>query len=132
MEAVDLNLDKLVAAVDELYPRAGSVVDGRIVRSHIPNTSSIDGYFKKQATLSGVRVVSMKDFGGPRSTFYAKNDFDRAERLAEGIAASKEINPLIVGFDREGPFIIEGAHRYVALWHLKAKAFPAVVVVGED
>lgn len=74
----------------------------------------------------------MSDLGGPRTVFYAADDFERSERLADAIRASGEINPLIIGVDKEGPFIIEGAHRYVALYYLKATAFPAVVVVGDD
>jgi hypothetical protein len=73
----------------------------------------------------------MADFGGPRSVFYATDDFERSERLARTIAVTEEINPLIVGVDAEGPFIIEGAHRFVALCYLKKKEFPAIVVVEE-
>jgi len=72
----------------------------------------------------------MSDLGDPKTVFYA--DFKRSERLAQAIGESEEINPLIIGFDEKGAFIIEGAHRYVALWYLKAKQFPAVVVVGQD
>jgi len=125
-------LTDLIEATDALYPSAGEFVDGLLVREHVPNLSSIDGYFADSETLRGVRVVPMSDFGGPRSVFYAKNDFDRSERLAEAIRESGEINPLIIGVDKDGPFIIEGAHRFVALHSLRAKTFPAVVVVGRD
>ena len=74
----------------------------------------------------------MEGFGGPNSVFYAADDFERSERLAEAIEASEEINPLIIGVDEKGPFIIEGAHRFVALLYLKKTAFPAVVVIGQD
>ena len=125
-------LEALIAATNVRYPVASNQVDGRHVRSHVPNTESIDGYFADQETLPGVRVVPISDLGGPRSVFYAADDFARSERLADAIQASEEINPLIIGVDEKGPFIIEGAHRFVALWHLKAKEFPAVVVVGSD
>lgn len=111
------------------YPKAGRYVDGLLVRDHVPNLSSIDGYFSDSETLRGVRVVPMSDFGGPRSVFYARDDFERSERLAEAIAESEEINPLIIGVDAEGPFILEGAHRFVALYYLKKRQFPAIVVV---
>jgi hypothetical protein len=126
------SLEALVATADARYPLAGAEVDGRRVRVHVPNTESIDGYFRDQETLGGVRAVPMADFGGPRTVFYAADDFARSERLARAIEHSGEINPLIVGFDDEGAFIIEGAHRYVALYELRARAFPALVVVGLD
>ena len=125
-------LASLIAKADARYPLAGTEIDGRRVRSRVPNTESIDGYFHEQATLPGIRVVPMADFGGPRTVFYAADDFVCSERLAAAIAASGEIAPLIIGFDDKGAFIIEGAHRYVALYELKAQALPALVVVGRD
>lgn len=125
-------LDALIKSTNALYPQAEAHVDGLFVRDHVPNLDSINGYFADSETLSGIRVVPMSDFGGPRSVFYAVDDFERSERLAELIERSGEINPLIIGVDEKGPFIIEGAHRFVALWNLKVRAFPAVVVVGRD
>ena len=125
-------LAALILATSLRYPPAGDVVDGLTVRQRVPNLDSIYGYFAKSKTLSGIRAVPMSDLGGPRSVFYAADDFARSERLADAIGASGEINPLIIGVDEKGPFIIEGAHRFVALWYLKVKEFPAVVVVGED
>lgn len=122
----------LVQATDVRYPKAGPTVDGYRVRDHVPNLSSIEGYFGESETLPGVRAVPMSDFGGPNTVFYAADDFDRSKRLADTISESKELNPLIIGVDAEGPFIIEGAHRFVALFYLGAKSFPAVVVVGFD
>lgn len=119
-----------VDAANARYPKAGRQVGGLHVRDHIPNLGSIYGTFCDQEELRGVRVVTMSDFGGPRSVFYAKDDFDRSERLAEIIAGSGEINPLIIGVESHGPFIIEGAHRFVALHLLKVKEFPAIVVVS--
>ena len=125
-------LSPLIASADARYPRAGTVVDGRLVRRDVPNLDSIDGYFADQEELPGIREVPVSDFGGQRSVFYASDDFRRSERLADAIAESGEIAPLIIGFDEKGPFIIEGAHRFVALYNLKARSFPAVVVVGTD
>ena len=119
-------------AANARYPEAGEYVDGLLVREHVPNLDSIDGYMSEQEKLPGIRVVPMSDFGKPSSVFYAADDFDRSARLAEAIERSGEINPLIIGVDEKGPFIIEGAHRFVALYALKAKEFPAVVVVGQD
>lgn len=122
----------IVELAEERYPRAGAVVDGLRVRSYVPNLGSADGYFGDSEELAGVRVVPMAEFGGPRSVFYAADDFERSERLADAIAESREINPLIIGVDAEGPFIFEGAHRFVALYYLKVKEFPAVVIVSLD
>lgn len=118
--------------LDKKYPKAGSKVDGRKVLSNVDNTSSIGSTLYEYEILNGIRIVKMKEFDGPRSVFYAKNDFDKARELAERIKQSKEISPLIIVIDNEGPYILEGAHRYVALYYLKAKAFPAMVVVDED
>ena len=125
-------LAALILATSLRYPPAGDSVDGLYVRPHVPNLDSIDGYFAASKTISGIGVVPMSDLGGPRSVFYAADDFARSEHLADAIRTSGEINPLIIGVDEKGPFIIEGAHRFVALWYLKAREFPAVVVVGEE
>jgi hypothetical protein len=126
------SLDDLIDEANDRYPPAGSVVDGRAVRDHVPNTESIDGYFSEQEELSKVREVPMADMGSPGSVFYAADDFARSKRLAAAISESEEINPLIIGYDEKGAFVIEGAHRLVALYYLEAKSFPAVVVVGVD
>jgi hypothetical protein len=52
--------------------------------------------------------------------------------LAAQIQTSGELNPLIVGVDRNGPFIVEGSHRYDALKILNKKSIPAVVVLDLD
>lgn len=131
MKAIE-TLDEFVSVADKLYPRASSVVDGYRVRSDIPNTSSIGGYFDKQETLRGVRVVPMNELPEAKHIFYAVNDWKHSEQLAEVIKASREIAPLIVGLDVAdgGLFIIEGAHRSAALHMLKAKEAPALIVVG--
>jgi len=123
---------KIIKIAQSEYPIAGSVVDGLNVLNDIPNTDSISASLYNYEVLKGIREVPMKDFGGPRSVFYAKNDFDRSERLAEEIRYSKEIKPLIIVIDDEGPYILEGAHRFVALLYLNKKSFPALVVVEDE
>lgn len=49
--------------------------------------------------------------------------------LAEQIRQSGELNPLIVVVDKDGPYILEGGHRYDALGVLGKKSFPAKVVI---
>lgn len=116
----------------EQYPLAGQVVDGLTVRRDVPNTSSISASLTLYEVLKGIREVPMTIFGGPRSVFYAADDFKRSEILAQRIAESEEINPLIIVIDKEGPYILEGAHRYVALYYLKKTSFPALVVLDVE
>lgn len=117
----------------EKYRLAGEVVDGRRVRDEIPNTSSIESSLDNYRILDGVRVVPFSAFMqmGPLR-FYSVSEEKRTKRLAEEIAESREINPLIVVEDAEGPYILEGGHRFDALRLLKAKALPALVVVDLD
>lgn len=117
----------------EKYKLAGEVVDGRRVRDEIPNTSSIESSLDNYRILDGVRVVPFSAFTqmGPLR-FYSVSEEKRTKRLAEAIAESREINPLIVVEDAEGPYILEGGHRFDALRLLKAKALPALVVVDLD
>jgi len=114
------------------YPRAGETVDGRRVMDHVPNLSSISASFEEWDEMPGIREVPMSDFGGPKTVFYAADDFRRSRELAAAIRESGEIAPLIVAVDDEGPYILEGGHRFVALHVLGAKSFPAVVVVDMD
>lgn len=67
----------------------------------------------------------------PREVFYAANDFEWSRKLAEQIKLSQEIVPLIVAIEDEGPYILEGVHRFVALLFLQKQFFPAIVVVDE-
>ena len=118
--------------LDRLYPVVKGKVDGRMVIDEVSNMSSISSTLYDYTILPRVREVKMKEFGGPRSVFYAKDDFDKSRNLAERIKQSNKISPLIIVIDNEGPYILEGAHRYVALYYLKAKSFPAIVVVDND
>lgn len=123
------------SGTDALYPRAGSTVDGREVGKDIKNTSSIaaslgDGY----RVLPGVRDVPVSAFESlaPRDMFYAADDHARVKNLAEQIKQSGRVDPLIVGVDEKGPYILEGGHRAAALHSIGAKSFPALVVEEPD
>lgn len=112
---------------------AGPVVDGLTVRREVPNTSSISASLGEDyRILPGIREIPMSVFGGPKTVFYAADDYKRSEMLAQQIEASGEINPLIIVIDEKGPYILEGSHRYVALWNLKKKSLPAMVVIDES
>lgn len=110
-------------------------MDGLIVRKYIPNKSSIDASLSNYRTvleISAVPFSEFKDIKKPSDMFYAVNDIRKSEKLADEIAVSGEINPLIVVIDKDGPYILEGAHRFVALQILGFKRFPALVVLDDD
>lgn len=121
-----------------MYPLAKATVDGLRVGENIPNTDSIRASFTDYTVLRGVRKVTLADFNAPwsawapRNLFYAADDIERTEALAEEIAWSKRIDPLIVAVDDKGPYILEGVHRLGALYLLKKRSFPALVVIDED
>lgn len=124
-----------VDGVVSSYPTAGEKVSGLVVRKDTPNLSSIDASLSgtDYRVLPGVREVSMKHFSGVGGKGgYEVGDMRRNQELAKQIKKSGEINPLIVGIDKEGPYIIEGGHRIEALHALGKKTFPAVVVAEED
>lgn len=113
------------------YQMAGPIVDGREVRKDVPNMSSIASSLDDYTVLKGVREVPMSDFALTGKS-YSVSETKRIENLAEQIKESGEINPLIVVIDKDGPYILEGAHRGEALFKLGAKSFPAVVVLDNE
>lgn len=107
---------------------AGNVVDGLIVREKIDNLSSISSSLEDYKILPNLREMSMGYFT-IKNIFYAENDWKRSRILSEKIKKNGEITPLIVIIDDEGPYILEGIHRLVALHYLNKKSFPALVVI---
>jgi hypothetical protein len=125
-----------------VYAKAGAAVDGFRVRGHIPNESSIDASLSDYEELSSIREVPVAAFD-PEFVNSTRARLQREASklsardkkvldLSKEIAASKEINPLIVAVDKEGPYIIEGGHRLDAMIHLGAKAVPAKVVLDKQ
>lgn len=110
-----------------------STVDGRFVRSAIPNRASIAAELSNHKILPGVREVPFSAFTqmGPLS-YYSTSEAARTKKLAEQIRQSREISPLIVVEDKEGPYVLEGGHRFDALRELGARSFPALVVLDLD
>lgn len=118
---------------EKVYPPAPEVVDGRTVRSEVPNTSSIGASLTDYTELPGIREVSFDSFDQMGELGYAsKSERVRTQELAAKIKESGEINPLIVVIDNEGPYILEGGHRFDALRELGAKSFPAKVVLDNE
>lgn len=111
----------------------GGVVDGRTVRDVVPNMASIEASIPNPRVLPGVREIPISAFDPEYVGGISREGLDaRTQRLADNIAASGEIAPLIVAYDAEGPYILEGAHRFDALIASGAKSLPAVVVLDQD
>lgn len=113
----------------EDFPLAGAKVDGRDVGEKVYNTSSIGSSIDDYEVQKGIREVPFSSFDQMGDLkYYSKNTEARTKDLAEQIKQSGRIDPLIVAMDKEGPYILEGAHRFDALRELGAKSFPAMVV----
>ena len=108
------------------YLKAGKLVDGLQVKDETPNTDSIAATFSEYEVLPGIRVVSFSEFSGPDAPT------KRTQKLAADINDSGEISPLIVAIDKNGPYILEGAHRYDALQIIGKTEFPAMVVIDKS
>jgi hypothetical protein len=91
-------------------------------------SSSIEDYEE----LPGFRDMSYTGFGDPKKHFYAANDWRWSDELTEKIRRNNKIEPLIVGIDSRGPYILEGQHRFVALSKLGHQSFPALVLIDYD
>jgi hypothetical protein len=120
-------------SIRDKYRRAKASVDGRMVRGAIPNRSSIGSSLTNYEVLPHVREVPLSAFTqmGPLS-YYSISEEKRTKDLAAQILRSGEITPLIVVEDAEGPYILEGGHRFDALRELGARALPALVVLDLD
>lgn len=116
--------------IETRYSKAGDVVDGRTVRTGIPNQASIEASIDNPTVLKGIHEIPLSEFE-LTGKHYSVQGNKRIAELAEEIKKSGEITPLIVAIDKEGPYILEGATRADALYRLKAKSFPAKVVIDE-
>jgi len=112
-------------------PRAARQVSGLTVLDDVPNQDSIGASLESYDILPGIREVPLSAFPGAAADqmFYAADDFQRVDRLAKEIKASGEIKPLIVVYDNEGPYVLEGGHRLAALHKLGVESIPAMVVM---
>ncbi len=121
-------------ALDTRFPRAGTHVDDLEVLDDVPNLSSISSSLDDYTVLSGVREVSIPDnLIGKKPRSYSATEQKRTEALAEELAASKQIKPLIVVVDdEEWPYVLEGGHRFDALRIIGKRKYPAIVVVDHD
>jgi hypothetical protein len=109
-----------------------ATVDGRIIRDpdNVPNLRSIGATLDDFDVLPGIREVPMSEFE-LTGKHYSVGGTKAIRELGEAINASNEISPLIVVLDNEGAYILEGGTRAEALFNLKAKSFPAKVVIDK-
>lgn len=120
----------LTEAVAKKYAPASATVDGRTVGEDVPNTGSIAATLDDYVVLPELREIPMSAFDQlGELNFATADERTRTERLAQAIGASGRVAPLIVVEDEEGPYILEGGHRFDALRLLGATAFPAKVVL---
>lgn len=106
--------------------RRGAVIDGYTVGDRIPNQDSIAASLYDYSIV-GLRVVD--DMIEPEEAWRVRDSYTK--ELAERIEESRRIDPLIVVIDEEGPYILEGSHRFDALHLLGVTRFPALVVLDE-
>ena len=113
--------------------KPGDQVSGLTVRKEVPNMGSISASLDDYEVLSGIREVPRGAFDKEYldSLSFEKLD-ERTKDLANQINESKEINPMIVGVDSKGAYIIEGGHRFDALMAQDTKSIPAVVVIDKS
>lgn len=121
------------AVSPSVYPEAGAAVDGLVVRKSIPNRDSIAATFDDgdYTILKGVREIPFAAFRGVEPGVLPTVDA-RTRALADEIKTNGEINPLIVVLDKEGPYVLEGAHRFDALQLAGKESLPALVVVDHS
>lgn len=118
-------------AWDKKYISAPSIVDGMEVIFDVPNTSSISASLNEYIALKRIRQVPMSDFDVNGKHYSVEGD-NAISRLTEAIRVNKVIKPLIVVVDKEGPYVLEGATRLSALYRLKKKYFPALVIIDTE
>lgn len=120
------------------YPRvhgSNDLVDGRRVLNQVDNMSSISASLMNYRILPGIRRIKTSEFQDwttPYIHSYSVERTNRVRNLAAQIQKSNRIMPLIVVVDKDGPYVLEGSHRYDALHLLNAKEFPAIIVVDID
>jgi len=147
MEAIGLSMRQIEAAtgwhkgpdgkwrrfVRESYSylkQAGNEVDGFEVRDHVPNMSSIESTLTDYRIMRGIREFPLSSLAPVE--FDASDDNKKVNALASQLDDSKSINPVIIVIDKDGPYVLEGAHRVAAMQKLGVTNIPAKVVVEDS
>ena len=125
---VDQQVKDLIAKFNNEYPVAGPIVDGMKVREQIPNMSSIGSSLDDYEILPKVRVFPIYDFAGCSNYRYSSG-LKKCKELIEQIKYNKELNPLIIAEEKDGPYVLEGSHRMSACVDLGLKEVPAIIVI---
>jgi hypothetical protein len=114
---------------------SGPVWNGLLIRPIGSSSKSIDSTLDDYEILPGLYDVPISAFSADLKNlsnhFYSADDIKRANKLTETIDQNKEIEPLIVVMDNEGPYILEGAHRTYALVKLGFDSLPAQIVMDK-
>ena len=122
------NEEDLIQRFKNVYPLAGSVLDGYMVRGQIPNMGSIGASLTDYEVLPGVRAFPTEGFAG--SSYYCMiGGVDRCTWLAQEIQKNRELNPLIIVEQKAGPYVLEGGHRMSAAVDLGIQRVPALIVI---
>lgn len=109
-----------------------------IKQNDVPNMDSIDASIEDYEICDTLRVVDVEDFEAQSidDLFYSQADVNISRELADEILYNKEIAPLIIVVDEqsktEGPYILEGVHRFGAFFLMGVEKFPALVVFEYD
>ena len=112
------------------YPKAGNIVSGLNVVGDVDNIESIESSLVDYYIYDGIRECMTSDFGEGGYANVRENK--RSEELAKEIEISRQISPLIVVVDNDGPYILEGGHRFDALKLLNIQSFPALLVLDQE
>lgn len=126
------NSQQTINEINNIYPKSRGDISGLSIdfSSPIPNTSSISSSLNKYHILKDIREIPIDQFN--TNLFYASDDINRSKALSKEILLSRKIKPLIVVIDKEGPYILEGAHRLYALSLIGVKSIPALVVINME
>ena len=125
------DITQILEKVNKMYPVAGSTVSGLTVRKEIPNQNSISSSLEDYQILPGVREFPLHGFLGKKS-YYSAQDQAHCDNLARQISQSRQITPIIIVEEKNGPYILEGGHRVSALVELNIPSVPALIVIDID
>lgn len=103
------------------------------VKGQPENKASIGATLTKYREL-GIKRIALSEFEDVsfKANFYASSDRKKIDALKVALKESHAVTPLIVVKDKEGYYVLEGAHRMVALSELGANDLPALVVEDLD
>jgi len=128
---MNINESLSMNAFEKEFPRVrmGDELNGLIIGNDVSNQDSIGAELYEYEILPGIRKVKMWEGG---CKYYNIRDIRQVNNLIELIKTNKYIDPLIVVIDNEGPYILEGGHRFDALRKLGVEEFPAMVVIDTE